>query len=222
MMCAKRDKQFKYTLRYMDNNYLQTILTMITFKDIINILVIALIVIFQNEIRFFFHRVGSRVGHRWVLGKKRLQQTELNRVVAQLNEAILNMSMSYTGALIVIAGQQDLSEYTDTGKEVDAKVSAPLIENIFFRNTPLHDGALLIMDGRIQSAACILPVSGNKDLPLDYGLRHRAALGLTEKTDATAIVVSEETGRISIAQGSTLRTIEPDQLKAVLSLLFFN
>ncbi len=205
----------------MDNNYLQTVLTMITFKDIINILIIALIVIFQNEIRFFFHRVSTHVGHRWMLGKKRLQQAELNRVVEQLNEAILNMSKSYTGALIVVAGQQDLSEYTDTGKEVDAKVSAPLIENIFFKNTPLHDGALFIIDGRLQSAACILPVSGNKDLPLDYGLRHRAALGLTEKTDATAIVVSEETGRITIAQRSVLRTIEPDQLKAVLSLLFF-
>lgn len=205
----------------MDNNYLQTVLTMITFKDIINVLIIALIVIFQNEIRFFFHRVSTHVGHRWVFGKKRLQQVELNRVVEQLNEAILNMSKSYTGALIVVAGQQDLSEYTDTGKEVDAKVSAPLIENIFFKNTPLHDGALFIIDGRLQSAACILPVSGNKDLPLDYGLRHRAALGLTEKTDATAIVVSEETGRITIAQRSALRTIEPDQLKAVLSLLFF-
>ena len=123
------------------------------------------------------------------------------------------MSASKTGALIVIANQQGLSEYADTGEMVDANISVQMIENIFFKNTPLHDGAMIIAEGRIHAAACILPVTKRQDLPKSYGLRHRAALGLTEKTDALAIVVSEETGKISVAQGNVIQTVTPNELE---------
>ena len=130
------------------------------------------------------------------------------------------MSKSKTGALIVFAGKQDLGEYADTGERLDARISARLIENIFFKNTPLHDGALIIKDGKLFSAACILPVSKNQNIPQHYGLRHRAALGLTEKTDATAIVVSEETGYISVAHGEMIEQISEEQLFLYLSSAF--
>ena len=123
------------------------------------------------------------------------------------------MSASKTGALIVLTNQQGLREYADTGEIIDAKISVRMIENIFFKNTPLHDGALIIANGRLYAAACILPVSKRQDLPKFYGLRHRAALGLSEKTDALAIVVSEETGKISVAQGNTIVAVNTNELE---------
>jgi uncharacterized protein (TIGR00159 family) len=130
------------------------------------------------------------------------------------------MSASKTGALIVITNQQELKTFADTGEIIDATLSLRLIENIFFKNTPLHDGALIIRNGRIWSAACILPVSKRTDLPKRYGLRHRAALGLTEKTDAIAIVVSEETGKISIAKGETIKSVTQKELEQELALVY--
>ena len=123
------------------------------------------------------------------------------------------MSASKTGALIVLTQQQGLNEYADTGEVVDAAISSRMIENIFFKNTPLHDGAMLISAGRIYAAACILPISKRQDLPKHFGLRHRAALGITEKTDAIAIVVSEETGRISVAQGDKIISVTTNELE---------
>ena len=118
------------------------------------------------------------------------------------------------------ASGQDLKKYADTGEIIDAALSARLIENIFFKNTPLHDGALIVHNGRIWAAACILPITKRVDLPKQYGLRHRAALGLAEKTDATAIVVSEETGKISIAKGDNIQIITPVELKSKLESIF--
>jgi uncharacterized protein (TIGR00159 family) len=132
-------------------------------------------------------------------------------------DAILNacahMSASKTGALIVITGQQDLKVYEDSGEIIDAVLSTRLIENIFFKNTPLHDGALIIKGSRITAAACILPVSKRVDLPKAYGLRHRAALGLCEKTDALTIVISEETGKISVAQAENIQKVTLKELE---------
>ena len=138
---------------------------------------------------------------------------DAQRQIDSLVLACSHMSASKTGALIVIANQQGLSEYADTGEIVDANISVQMIENIFFKNTPLHDGALIIANGRLYAAACILPVSKRQDIPKSYGLRHRAALGLTEKTDALAIIVSEETGRISVAQGDTIRVVTTNELE---------
>lgn len=190
-------------------------LTGALFDRFISVGAIALIVIFQEEIRSFFYRVGSRFNMenlRNHISHSRHQQ-EAQQQVNQIVLACSHMSSSKTGALIVITNQQELKEYVDTGEVVDAVVSARMIENIFFKNTPLHDGALIVSGGRLHSAACILPVTKRQDLPKHYGLRHRAALGLTEKTDALAIVVSEETGRISVALGNDIHTVTVNELE---------
>ena len=192
------------------------------FDRFVSVGAIALIVIFQEEIRGFFYRIGARfnVEHfkdRW--SKVRHQQNAQNQVSAILT-ACEHMSASKTGALIVITNQQELKAFADTGEVIDGTLSARLIENIFFKNTPLHDGALLIRNGRAWSAGCILPVSKRSDLPKRYGLRHRAALGITEKTDALAIVVSEETGNISVAKSDNIQGVTKEELREQLAITF--
>ena len=197
-------------------------LTSALFDRFVSVGAIALIVIFQEEIRSFFYRIGARfnVEHfkeRW---SKMKQEQNVQRQIDVIANACGHMSASKTGALIVITNQQELKTFADTGEIIDATLSMRLIENIFFKNTPLHDGALIIRNGRIWSAACILPVSKRTDLPKRYGLRHRAALGLTEKTDAIAIVVSEETGKISIAKGETIKSVTQKELEQELALVY--
>lgn len=197
-------------------------LTSALFDRFVSVGAIALIVIFQEEIRSFFYRIGSRfnveqIKERW--SKIKHQQSASKQAQAILT-ACTHMSASKTGALIVITKQQELRNFAETGEIVDAAISARLIENIFFKNTPLHDGALIIRNERAWSAACILPVSKRTNLPKNYGLRHRAALGITEKTDATAIVVSEETGKISLAQGEHIHAVTIAELEQQLSTIF--
>ena len=185
-------------------------LTGAIFNYIISIGAIALIVIFQEELRNLIYRFGSQVTFsKFRRARADAQDEEMRRCITT---ACLHMSRSKTGALIVIQGGNNLREFEDTGEYINANISARLIENIFFKNSPLHDGAVIIADHKIVAAACILPVSKDTDIPSHFGLRHRAALGITEKTDATAIVVSEETGKISVAQGSELKEISIDQL----------
>ncbi len=192
-------------------------LTGALFDRIISVGAIALIVIFQEEIRMFFYRIGSRFSS-WQLFRRRNPENDAasRQQILEITQACRHMASTKTGALIVMAGDAGLKEIVDTGERLDAQVSARLIENIFFKNTPLHDGALIIRDGKMIAAACILPVSKNQDIPLHYGLRHRAALGVTEKTDATCIVVSEETGHISVTENGTIREVSPDELFLVL------
>ena len=194
-------------------------LTGALFDRIISVGAIALIVIFQDEIRSFFSRLGSRFSldaiHRSLHTNRQRQREEKN--VMQIVLACKKMAAQKTGALIVITRGQDLRTYAESGESLDAQISARLIENIFFKNTPLHDGALIITGGRIRSAACILPGSKNQNIPQHYGLRHRAALGIAEKTDALAIAVSEETGSITVAEGETLRPVKIDELEQLLS-----
>lgn len=197
-------------------------LTGAIFDRVISVAAIALIVIFQDEIRSFFYRLGARFSDFRPFRLRQQDMTEMNRTIDEIRLACEHMSASKTGALIILSGQQNMKEYTDTGESVDAKVSARMIENIFFKNTPLHDGALFIAEGRIVAAACILPVSHNLDIPQHYGLRHRAALGLTEKTDTTAIVVSEETGHISVSRGDTISEITLEQLPFYLRSMLIN
>ena len=190
-------------------------LTGALFDRFISVGAIALIVIFQEEIRGFFYRIGARFNverfkERWY--RARHMHNSRAQMDAILN-ACTHMSTSKTGALIVITGQQDLKVYEDSGEIIDAVLSTRLIENIFFKNTPLHDGALIINGSRITAAACILPVSKRIDLPKSYGLRHRAALGLCEKTDALTIVISEETGKISVAQSENIQKVTIKELE---------
>jgi len=194
-------------------------LTGALFNQIVSVGAIAIIVIFQNEIRAFFYSVGAHVGQGLPFGKLR-QQQELLHAIDEIHTALLHMSTSHTGALIVITDKQDLSEYADSGEQLDATLSARLLENIFFKNSPLHDGAVFITKGRIRSAACILPISSSVELPQNFGLRHRAGMGIAEKTDATAIVVSEESGAIALAQRGTIKTIPNEELYTTLRGLF--
>lgn len=188
-------------------------LTGAIFDHLISVGAIALIVIFQEEIHSLIYHLGARVNlmglhNRFV----RREEKRVGKYVAELTMACSNMAKTKTGALIVIEGTTTLSDYAETGEPLDAQVSARLIENIFFKNTPLHDGALIIAKGRLLAAACILPVSKDPTIPQHYGLRHRAALGLSEKNDALIIVISEETGHISVAQDGDIREITPDEL----------
>jgi len=191
-------------------------LTSALFNQIVSVGAIAIIVIFQKELRSFFYLVGSRVGKGLPWGKIRQVQTA-QHLVGEMYTALVHMSEAKQGALIVITRKQLLEEYADTGEQIDAEVSARLIENIFFKNSPLHDGAMFLSSGRIRSAACILPVSSNKDIPQQLGLRHRAAVGLTENSDAVALVVSEQTGAISLVEGEQIRTILTDELMTILN-----
>ncbi len=193
-------------------------LTGALFDRIISVGAIALIVIFQDEIRSFFYHIGSRFSfvklYRNLHKDTNLQQKQHN--ITEIITACQHMAETKTGALIVITRTQDLKEYATTGEEIDTIISARMIENIFFKNTPLHDGALIISHGRLTSAACILPVSKNTNIPQAYGLRHRAALGIAEKTDAIVIVVSEETGNISLAIGETIQSLKLEDIEKLL------
>lgn len=192
-------------------------LTGALFDRIISVGAIALIVIFQEEIRMFFYRIGSRFSS-WQIFRPGTQEEDprARQQILEITQACRHMASTKTGALIVLAGAGGLKEIVDTGERLDAAVSARLIENIFFKNTPLHDGALVIKDGKMLAAACILPVSKDQTIPQYYGLRHRAALGLTEKSDATCIVVSEETGHISVTKNGQIKEVSADDLFLVL------
>lgn len=132
--------------------------------------------------------------------------------------ACMSMSRGKMGALIVIERGISLSDICDTGDYIDARINQRLIENIFFKNSPLHDGAMVITKKRIRAAGCILPVSHNQDIPKELGLRHRAAMGISQDSDAIAIVVSEETGRISVAiKGEFQLRLSAEQLESVLT-----
>ena len=191
--------------------------------QIVNVGVIALIVLFQDEIRQFFTKLGSRQNFfsRFLTRVLNFNEQKIeNDDIMQIVIACKNMARNKVGALIVIPHNIDLRYIEDTGERIDAKISERLIENIFFKNSPLHDGAMLISNGRIKAASCILPVTHKTDVDPDLGLRHRAALGITEKSDAWAIVVSEETGRISWSEFGNIETgISQEKLEQYLSKL---
>lgn len=184
---------------------------------------IALIVIFKDEIRRFFSLIGSKRKLRFL--KWFYSKTNDNSIKAlsgeeikQIAWACRDMSFNKCGALIVVQQKADLSNYAKTGETISSSISSRLIQNIFFKNSPLHDGAMIISDNRIDSVACILPVSQRLDIPKSLGLRHRAALGITEKTDAIVIVVSEETGGVSYMQNDKAELdVTIEQLTRVLS-----
>jgi uncharacterized protein (TIGR00159 family) len=185
----------------------------------ISVGIIALIIVFQPEIRKFLLYLGSRNPFKkanFLLWKERSKHREIPKINIII-KSCMNMSASLTGALIVITRENHLEDYVQTGEIINAQTSGELIETIFFKNTPLHDGALIINHQTMVAARCILPVSKRENIPSSMGLRHRSAIGITELTDCIAIIVSEQTGKISYcAEGKIKQDVNDKELKSFL------
>lgn len=179
---------------------------------------IALIIIFQPEIRRFLFTIGAQAQEGKLSRKFKFLKVRSNvdLDIDALVKACTNMSNIKQGALILLTRKNDLDDIIATGVVVNADISNPLIENIFFKNSPLHDGAMVIRHNRITAARCILPVTQKTNIPGHYGLRHRAAIGVTEVNDCIAVVVSEETGNISMVTGGEIQTVQREQLKEMI------
>ena len=176
------------------------------FSQLFRNIVIVVILLFQPEIRHAIESIGRGDLRRFNIFSSRnkdYNDDEIRAAASNIAKAAGNMSDKKIGALIVIEGKTLLGEIISTGSEVDSNVTAPVIENIFFPKAPLHDGAMVIRDNRIHSAGCILPLTQN-EVSFELGTRHRAALGMSEHSDALIVVVSEETGAISVAHNGTL------------------
>jgi uncharacterized protein (TIGR00159 family) len=190
--------------------------------QIIGVGVIALIIVFQQEIRRFLLMIGNRYisGSRFSferLLKSDMKVSGIQRTAEEIARATESMSSKMTGALIVIGRTSRLDIYAEGGEILKARISAELLETIFFKNSPLHDGAVLIEDGLILAARCPLPITDQPSVPGHFGMRHRAAIGVTEHVDAMAVVVSEETGNISVvSSGVVTENITAHQLRQVL------
>lgn len=180
--------------------------------------VFSIVVLFQPELRSLFEKMGrSKVGRIMDIASGTVEERQ-NYAVNEITKAAENLSATKTGALIVVERRTKLGDVIRTGTIIDAEVSAPLLENIFVPNTPLHDGAVIIRGERIYTAGCFLPLTSNSNLSRELGTRHRAALGISEASDALVIVVSEETGKISIALNGTLtRNLNGNSLKNALN-----
>ena len=184
-------------------------------NQFLSIGLLALVILFQPELRRMLDHLSS-VKLKKILGTQKPEQ-EMVPVIAQTVLACEAMSKARIGALIVFARDSHLEEYFKTGTIVDGRVSEQLIRNIFFTNAALHDGAMIIRDGRIAAAGCVLPLSESSRLSLDLGTRHRAAVGMSEVSDAVVVVVSEETGAISVAvDGMLKRHLAPQTLERLL------
>ena len=212
-----------YLIRVIVSAFNMRMMTVL-MDTVLDVGVLALIVIFQPEIRKFLIRLGNRYMNSTqgkelfnrIFGRKGSNIT-IGEEVNDLTEACRRMSEDKTGALIVIAHSTPLDEIITTGDRIDASIHRRLIMNLFFKNSPLHDGALVISGGRIVAARCTLPITEKTDIPANYGLRHKAAIGITEETDADAVVVSEETGRISFVKGGNVTPIQNiNELKLLL------
>ena len=178
---------------------------------ILDVGAIAIIIIFQPEIRRFLNNIGRTAGNNQIFRgflrrhqAENLDSEELSGIVG----AVEHMAAGRVGALIVVRRRDNLQNIIATGDVVDARISERLIENLFFKNSPLHDGAMVIGDNRIIAARCTLPMTERLDLPASYGMRHKAAVGLSEQCDADVIVVSEETGNISFVHESVITKID--------------
>ena len=192
----------------------------------VNVGFIALIIIFQPEVRRFLLGIGNtkislafksliaNLGFRY--------KEEKNLDLDAICEACASMSQDKVGALILLTQENNLNEIIETGVTINAVISKPLIENIFFKNSPLHDGAMVIANNKICAARCILPITQNINLPGSYGLRHRAGIGITENSDCIALVVSEETGSIRIINSGRVYDVKASEMKAKIKELSNN
>ena len=191
----------------------------------IDVGVIAIIVVFQQELRRFLLLLGtSELINRskplktlFRISERMKQETNVPADYSQLIKACQRMSESKTGALIVLTRNSDLKFYASTGEKIDGALTERMIENIFYKNSPLHDGAVIITGDRSVAARCVLPVTEKEQFPAHFGMRHRAGVGITETTDALAIIVSEQTGDISVALNGQLRPkLDAEKLRIIL------
>lgn len=189
-------------------------LTMINYmlRKAVEIGLVALVVLFQPELRHFLERIGSKFS-----SGIDSENYSLDKAIEQTVSACTDMSASKTGALLVFERKMNLNEMIKTGTEIDSEVSSELLKNLFYNKAPLHDGAVIVENGRISAAGCVLPLSKNNNLSKDLGMRHRAGIGLSENTDSVVVIVSEETGAISVAiEGTLKRHLSPDALETIL------
>ena len=192
-------------------------LTMISWllQQALNVGLFAIVVVLQPELRRLLEQIGKGNFSRLIVPAD--APDEVESMITATVSACADMSRTKTGALIVFERRERLGEIISTGTMVDAAPSAELIKNIFFKNSPLHDGAMIVRAGRVCAAGCVLPLSGNQSLSRDLGTRHRAAVGMSESADSVLVVVSEETGSISVAIGGMLkRHLSPDMLRKLL------
>jgi len=198
---------------YYLSSYLGLVTLKVTVHGIITYLPIAIIVVFQNEIRKILAKLGTTpIFQRFSHG---VGLSDMEQVI----KAADILSRERKGGLIVIQQEESLGQYIETGIELDAKISFDLLVNIFEPKTPLHDGAVIISGSRIVAGSCLLPLSANPNLPPHFGTRHRAAIGITEESDCVAIIISEETGKISFAKNGTIMHYREKTIDAMLKHL---
>ena len=186
-------------------------------KSIAAVGIIALVIVFQPEIR----RALEYFGTRNLMKGKRVSSSRAQEIIKEYIAAILDMSKTRTGALIIIERNVALNDRVNTGTIIDAEISAQLIGNIFYKGSPLHDGAVIVRSDRLYAAGCVLPLTESASLDKSLGTRHRAAIGITENSDAIALIVSEETGVISMAEeGKITRYMDAKYLEKVLSDIY--
>ncbi len=177
---------------------------------------LALVVLFQPELRKAFERFGVKLFPQFSFDRTS-DASELEHAILQTVDACKNLSWTRTGALIVFEREILLNNIVKTGTVIDSKVSSELLKNVFYPKAPLHDGALIVQKGRVAAAGCMLPLSGNTNLSKQLGMRHRAGVGMSENSDAVVVVVSEETGSVSVAIGGMLkRHLAPETLEKLL------
>lgn len=175
---------------------------------------LALVILFQNEIRKFLTMIGNRYLH--TKGRNKLSKIfrfedsdSLDEDFNEISDAIFTMSGTKTGALIVFSNREEpILPFVQTGEVINARISSALLQNIFYKNTPLHDGAVLIVGKKIIAAKCVLPMSKKTDLPMGFGMRHRSAIGMSEDTDTLVLIVSEQTGTVSYCLHGEISTIK--------------
>lgn len=210
-----------WLVRILDMELLSSIL-----DQLVNVGVILLIIIFQPEVRRFLLLVGNSTLKGQTdffnrLFKQDKNQTEIYKMIAEVQMAAFNLSKTKTGALILFSDHANVEDFANSGVKLNADLSAPMIESVFFKDSPLHDGAMIISEGKIKAAGSVLPVSGDINLPKGAGLRHRAGVSATVGSDVITLIVSEETGNISIAQNGELKQLaDTFELEEKLKQLF--
>lgn len=213
-----------YLIRVLVSAFNMRLMTAL-METVLDVGMIALIVIFQPEIRKVLINLGNRYVNntqgraliKRILGRSSGAIGD-NETMNEITEACRRMSEEKTGALIVISHNTPLDDIISTGDRIDASIHRRLIANLFFKNSPLHDGAMVIVGNRIEAARCTLPITERTDIPANYGMRHKAAIGISEISDADVIVVSEETGRISLVRAGKVTGIQNiNELKLLLS-----